>query len=278
VAVYRGYSQAELDAQYDQRTLVPDLARYLARWREETASARRDLPGARGLAYGAGRRQRIDLFGARGPDPRPVLVYLHGGAWRQLSLEESGCLARPFVAAGAIVAAVDFDLVPDVTLDEQVGQSKAAVGWLIANLAELGGDPRNIVLCGHSSGAHLAAMAATGGVRVAGLALVSGCYDLEPVRLSARNDYLRLDPAGAGRNSPIKLLRPGLPPAVIAHGGGELDEFKRQARELAERWRETVGEVALIERAGLNHFDMNADIADTGSPLHRAVRRLMSLA
>ena len=275
--VYRDYDQAQLDAQYDQRTLVPDLAPYIAKWREATTQARDKLPGARNLSYGPSPRQRIDTFGPQS-ETRPVLVFLHGGAWRQLSLEESGYMAPVFVEAGALVASADFDLVPDVTLDGQVAQAKAAVDWLIDHVEDHGGDPQNLVLCGHSSGAHLAAMIATAGTAIAGVAMVSGCYDLEPVRLSARNDYLRLDKEGARRNSPINRLSSGLPPAVIAYGNGELDEFKRQGRDFAAAWRHVGGRIDEIERIGRNHFDMTYDIADPTSPLHRQIRALLGLA
>jgi len=278
MAVYRGYSQDQLNAQYDQRTLVPDLAPYLARWRSGTQEARTKWPEALGLSYGLSPRERIDIFGATERGRRPVLAFLHGGAWHQLSLDESGYIAPAFVDAGVLVASLDFDLVPNVSLDTQVTQAKRAAEWLLANANSYGGDAERLVLCGHSSGAHLAAMIVTTGLPVGGVVMVSGSYDLEPVRLSARNDYLRLDQNGARRNSPAEWLRPGLPPAIVAYGTGELDEFKRQARDFAACWQATGGSIDLIERPGLNHFDMSCDITDPESPLHLAIRRMVAAA
>ena len=278
--IYRDYTQAQLDAQYEQRTLVPDVGAYIKNWAEGTAGAKATLRVHTDIAYGDYADERLDLY-RPDQDAAPVLIFLHGGAWRLLSKDESGYLAPVFVEAGAIVAAVNFSNAPAASLDTIAAQVTRAVRFLRENVASYGGDPKRIYLAGHSSGAQLAAVAMQTEA-VVGAVFVSGAYDLEPIRLSARNEYLHLDEAAASRNSPLLNLQPknlksSLPPAIVAWGGRELDEFQRQGEDFADSW-EVQG--ALAERVFMpdaNHFDMGDAFADPTSRLTRAMFDMMDL-
>ena len=61
--VWRGYQQAELNAQYDQRTLVPDPSPWLDAWREGSKQARRRTAELRvDISYGNRGSERFDLY------------------------------------------------------------------------------------------------------------------------------------------------------------------------------------------------------------------------
>lgn len=270
--VYRGLSQAELDAQYDQRTLVPDAARYMARWAEWSAAA---PPPAGRLRYGEGADEWLDLYGPAGG---PAVLFLHGGAWRQGRAGDFGFVAQGLGADGAQVAVAEFSLAPAVPLARMVDQVRRA-------LVRLAAEAGPVVVAGHSSGAHLAAClldprwrAATGGEPLAGLALVSGVYDLEPVRLSARNAYLSLSQEEAARLSPIETLPERPPPVALAWGDAELAEFVRQSEAFAEALRARGGAVSCVEVAGANHFEMCDAFADPSSAVATLARGLMERA
>lgn len=285
--VYLTYSQAELDAQYNQGTLVPDITPYRERWAAESARVRDALPCQLDVPYGDGLDEKLDIFPAEnGPNGVPVMLYVHGGAWRALSKNESSFPAECFTNAGAAWVATDFTLVPAGTLAEQVRQNRAALTWLWNNARSFGGDPNRIYVAGHSSGAHVAATLVQDNWRrsaglpedvIKGAVLVSGMYDLEPVRLSARNDYLELDELTAARLSPIRNIPERLPPLALFWGAGELDEFRRQPRHFAETlWsREYEAEAAEISDA--NHFDLSFGFADPKSPILRTSLGMMGL-
>lgn len=286
VLVYRGYTQQELDRQYEQRTLVPDVSPYVARWSAGTEAARRELNCRRDVAYGRHAIETLDLYLPPRPGGAPIMVYFHGGAWRRLSKAQSGFAAPPLRSAGACFVVPDFFSAADASLDEMVGQARAAVAWVYENAATFGGNRDRIFVAGHSSGAQLAAMVLADGWRadfglptdlVKGAILASGPYDLEPVRLSARNDYLRLDEAAARRNSPILHIPKEAPEIFVAWGDGELDEFRRQGAVFAEAWRTAGHECEALELAGHNHFDVSDALADGGGPIVVAARRLMGL-
>lgn len=283
--VYRGYTQAELDIQYDQGSLVPDLAPYQAHWAETGESVRRTYDCTSDIAYGSSEREKLDLF--RPTDPQgPVVVMVHGGAWRRLSKAQSAFSAPAMLDAGAGFVALGFDLIDTAPLAEMVRQVRAGVAWLHRNAAQHGFDAERIYLHGFSSGAHLAANVLADGWReeaglpanlVKGAVLCSGPYDLEPVVLSKRSEYLKLDAAGAAAFTPNLHVPRNGPPIVVAWGDGELAEFRRQGAAFAEAWRAAGNPVETIELPGLNHFDACLTFAERDGPLVTAALAQMAL-
>ena len=92
--------------------------------------------------------------------------------------------------------------------------------------------------------------------------LVSGMYDLEPVRLSFRNGFLGLDEVAALRNSSIHHIPQDGPPIIVAYGGEETDEFRRQSQTFAQAWRDKGHQCQLVEMAGRHHYSLTADLSD----------------
>ncbi len=110
-----------------------------------------------------------------------------------------------------------------------------------------------------------------------GALLVSGIYDLEPVRLSARNDYLHLDHAAALRSSPLQQLPATLPPVVIGYGENELAEFRRQSADLAMALRRRGDVCHELDVASSNHFGIGEELANIDSPLLQPMFQIMGL-
>jgi arylformamidase len=283
--VYRGYTQAELDIQYDQGSLVPDLAPYQAHWVETSEAARRDYECVQDIAYGAGEREKLDLY--RPAEPRgPIVVMIHGGAWRRLSKDRAAFSAPVLLDAGAGFVALGFDLIDQVPLAEMVRQVRAGVAWVFQNASEYGFDPERLFVHGFSSGAHLAANVLSDGWRadagvpenlLKGAVLCSGPYDLEPVTLSARSEFLKLDAAGAKALTPNLHIPPNGPPIVVAWGDGELAEFRRQGAAFADAWTRAGNPVETIKLMGANHFDACLTFADPEGPLAAAALSQMGL-
>jgi arylformamidase len=260
--VWRDYDQAGLDAQYDNRAAVPDFRRHLAEYRRRSDAARAALKWTE-LAYGETPAERLDLFAPPRPNA-PVHVFVHGGAWQLLEKEDSAIAAPLVHGAGGLFVALGFASVPAVRLPVMVEQVRRALAWVRRNAAAHGGDPDRITVSGHSSGAHLAAMAASPALR--GALLVSGLYDLEPVRLSYRNQILGLSEAEARSLSPLPLRD-----AIVAAAAGDSDEFRRQSRTYAE----TCG-VPYLEVAGRNHYDVALGFGEADDPVGRALLSLLA--
>ncbi|MCE8005623.1 alpha/beta hydrolase [Aestuariivita sp.] len=262
--VWLDYTQDALNRQYDQASLVPEIGSYMARWAKASERFRRAHPPVT-LRYGDDASAQVDVYPGR-PDA-PVHLHIHGGAWRAMHRRDCGFVARGLSAKGATIVVAGFPLVPHVRLPALVDHIRQACLFTLNHVA--GAHP--LYVSGHSSGAHLASCLMDPDwqtdidldtERFGGFVLASGPYDLEPVRLSARNEYLDLSQDEADRLSPVRRLNATGPRVDVIWGDGELAEFKRQSRAFADK---VAGRGSAHEVAGRNHFDIYSDFEDPTS-------------
>jgi arylformamidase len=264
--VFLEYDQKALDAQYEQRTLVPHADQIIARWGPASDAVRSRIGEPRNERYGPTPIETLDVYG----DGEKAFVFVHGGAWKRQSKRENAFAAEPFVRAGVAFVVLDFALLPSVTLPEMAAQVCRGIEWVRRRLSA------DIVLCGHSSGAHLAACALIKGAAVRSALLVSGIYDLLPVRLSARNDYVRLDETSEHEYSALRHCDRIRCPVTVAWAEHEAAEFYRQSREFSSALKITGTLTEAMVGKNLNHFEMIETLADPGSPLGRAALNMLT--
>jgi len=284
-AVWLDMDQEALNDAYSQSKNAPNAAQVIARYRTNSELARQHLGEPQKLAYGAGDVETLDLYRTDRPDA-PIHIFIHGGAWQQGSAETYGFPAALFVNAGAHYVVPGFSWVQDVgdSLYPIVDQLRRALEWVHQNARRFGGDPARIFLSGHSSGAHLAAVLLTtdwerrglpGDVIKGGLCC-SGIFDLEPVRLSHRGDYIAFTDDMEHDLSPIRHLDKLNAPVIVAYGSYETREFKRQSEEFASAVAATAKPVELIVAENYNHFEVIETLANPHGILGRAVLAQMS--
>jgi arylformamidase len=281
MTVFLQYDQAELDRQYDQRAWAPNAAQVIQRYSDNSDRARVLLGEPRTYSYGGAAAETLDLYPCASARA-PIHVFIHGGAWQRLSKRESAFPAPAFVRAGAHFAALDFGLLPNVTLAEMVGQVRRAIAWLHRNAGTVGADRDCIFVSGHSSGAHLAALLAVTDWQgqfdlpagtVNGVLCASGIYDLRPVRLSARNSYVRVDDETERELSPQRQLASLGCDLIVASAEFDSAEFRRQARDFS-----AAAGVSLIDGMGMNHFEIVETLGDPEGLLGHAALAQMGLS
>lgn len=272
-----GPNDTDLDAEYSPSRVVPGFRSILAEYRRLSDLAKQTLPSELNIRYGDAPGELLHHFPPRRAGS-PLLVYIHGGHWQELSIDDS-CFAAPaLVAHGAGLVAVGYQLAPEGTLDEMVGSVAKALDWVAGNAAALGGTPGTIHAAGSSAGAHLLAMAAGSGpaaasARLAGVVLMSGVYDLSRIRLTYVNDALRLTEQDASRNSPVRFLPIRTDKVIIARGQGETVEYASQHDLLAGALRGTAAQTMVCR--GRNHFDLPLGLGDPADELGLAVLEQM---
>lgn len=285
--VFRAYDQAALERQVNARDTVPDFTIFMKMYAEESARCRAALPCHIGVKYGPSDAERLDIFPAATPGPAPVFVFIHGGYWRLLDASDSSFMAETFTRAGACVVAVNYGLAPATSLAEIVRQCRAAVAWIVNNIAAYGGDPSHLHVSGSSAGGHLAGMILAPGWHdafgigrdaVRSASPLSGLLDLVPVQMSAVNGWINLDPAAALALSPIVQLPDRPVPMAVSYGAHETEEFKRQSECYAAACAARGSDVAVIVEQDTNHFNLPLQFMNPESLLTRAVLRMMGLA
>lgn len=283
-AVWRNYSQPELDRQYNSRGTVPDVGVYLRDYAARTVQAKAHLVCHENLPYGQGPDEIIDIYPAS-QAAAPVMVFLHGGDWRSLSKDDSGFAAPAFVESGATFVTLDFTLVPQATLPQMGAQVRRGLLWLAENVAAYGCDPHRIHIAGHSSGANLVGQClmtdwkkefAARADLIKSAVMISGLGDLEPVRLSFRNQNLKLSQAVAAQVSLLKQMPGTHCPLLVAVGEMETDDYRLQSRELSDYWQTHGNNAELMVLPGRHHFDAVIEWADPSGALFKASRALLN--
>ena len=137
--------------------LMLNLARASA---ADPQGERKEAPReSKDIAYveGGHEQQRLDIYLPSSPGPHPLIVYVHGGAWRGGSKNDQPL--GKLVAQGFAVASVDYRLSTVAPFPAQMHDIKAAIRFLRARAGEYGLDTKRFAIAGSSAGGHLAALA-----------------------------------------------------------------------------------------------------------------------
>ena len=267
-----------LEAEYNNRVLVPDHLAIFERWRCDSLSFRETTPCTLDIAYGEEPLNKLDFFHAK--NSRGTVIFIYGGYWRSLDKADFSFVAKPFIDAGLDVALINYRLCPSVRISEAAGDCRQALVWIIENGGAHDMSVDRIALAGHSAGGHLVAMLyATDwqqlrcnvGNVIGGIAL-SGVYDLEPLIQCSMNADLQLNHHTARAASPVKLESTLTVPLHLAVGADESPAFREQSRLLSEAWPKLCA--APEEILSANHFTVVDFFAQ---PAHQTCQRVLRL-
>ena len=285
--LYREFeTQAQIDAQYNPSLLLAADDNPMLHYVRSAERARARLSSVLNVPYGPTLAETLDIFPASAPYA-PVFVFLHGGYWRALSSKDFSGVALGLHASGITTVVVNYALCPTVAIDEIVRQSRAACAWVFRHIADHGGDPARVAIGGHSAGGQLTAMCLqTEWMRDYGLAqdpfaaaiVVSGLYDLAPLRYSYLQPMIQLDEGTIVRNSPAFGVRSCNTPAWITWGGAETSEFARQSQVFCDAWLAQGNQALLQAQPQANHFTAIHGFEDVGSGLCRWLGQRLGLA
>jgi arylformamidase len=262
--VWLDLTQKELDDAYDNSVWAPNQAQLAARRIRNSDLVRQRLGEPNRFQYGRTPIEQLEVFSPSRADA-PILVFVHGGIAIDFSSVEN--------SNGNLLALAD--------------QVRGAVAWAYRHASEFGGNPGQLYVAGHSSGAHLAAVALTTRWQtdhglpsnvIKGGVCCSGIFDLKPVRLSARSRYIHFTDAIEDALSPQRHIDRLEAPLTLLYGTRESPEFQRQSREFAALARAGNKQVDLIVADEYNHFEILETLGNPYGPFGREVLWRMGLS
>ena len=286
--VWLDMDQAALDAAYDQAVYAPNQKAVHERRILMSAIALQRLSEPEIIPYGSGANHTFDLYRTKGRN-RPLAIYVHGGAWKNGRARDFAGLAELFVNAGAHCAIVDFDLVQDCNGDlrPMMEQVRRATAKICAEASTYNADPARIHVVGHSSGAHMGGCIVTTDWQkdfglsqniLRGGILLSGMYELEPVRRSKRSEYVAFNDDTVEKLSAIRHIDKLHCPLILAYGTLETPEFQRQTREFHAAVSDAGKRADLYIGTGYNHFELLETLANPYGLLGHPALKQMGLA
>jgi acetyl esterase/lipase len=215
---------------------------------------------------------------AAGASKRTALLHLHGGGFRGGS-KEGARLARHMAALGYTGISSQYRLTAEAKWPAQIEDVQTALGWIHANVADLGVESSRVVMFGYSAGGQLSLIAAgmqaqgrTNGAQTP-IAAVVALYP--PTTMERLADGALPEPMAADATdadfaaaSPLTYAREGFPPTVLLHGTADTTVAFESSLEMFQRLRAAGVPAELHAFPGLLHaFDGYPDLAATCAPL-----------
>jgi arylformamidase len=141
-----------------------------------------DVKEMSNISYGSSKKQTLDVYLPNDPKNAPILIMVHGGAWKIGDKEHSKVVTNKvnrWVFKGAIFVSVNYRLLPEADPLKQADDVASAISYVQSHASGWGGDTNKIVLMGHSAGAHLVSLVSADYTKYSGLKPWLGTVSLD---------------------------------------------------------------------------------------------------
>ena len=235
------------------------------------------------ISYGKGPLQKLDVYFIKDRKKlNPIHIFIHGGYWRSLDKKYHSHMAKPFLENNVIFFNINYDLLPKVNLSRIRDEIIEAIVWIYRNSIKFNGNNRNIVISGHSAGAHLVSLML--GIdwtkynlphyAFKGAALISGIYDVEIVCKLDLNEEIKLSREEAKQNTTINKFPIVKFPLLFACGKKEPIEWRQQTIIYHNLLKKFNFNVKLLSNLNENHFSLIDAMAKNKNILFQSMLKL----
>ncbi len=272
-----------LETSFNPRLCVPNYQNYLNVSKSKAKKAQNYLEGFYDIKYGDTPLQNLDVYFNKSKTKLPIHIFIHGGYWRALDKSYHTHMALPFYNKNICFFNINYDLCPKVTLTEIRLQIIKAIVWIFKNAHIYNGDNSNIVLSGHSAGAHLASLMLdtnweSYGLNkqvIKGLALISGIYETKLVVKLEINKEIGLTNTEAENNNPFNIIPKTLIPTIISYGNDEPRLWIEQSKKYIKYLNDLDFKCSEIKCNNNNHFSLIDTLATSN---HILVKKIINLS
>jgi acetyl esterase/lipase len=240
-------------------------------------------------------RHVLDVYRPEGSEGKslPVMFWIHGGGWRAGDKSDVALKPKVLTERGFVFVSTNYRLLPEVTMDELMGDAVRSLGWVHKNIAKYGGDPTRIFVGGHSAGAQMAALLCTDDRYLkresVPFGVLKGCvpvdgdtYDIPKIIMTAEYRqaiYGGKMPTFGHRqkfgNDPEKHVDfsavthvakgKGIPPFLLFYFSGNADT-RAQAQRLESVLKAAGIPATSYGKSDSNHSRLNNDLGKSGDP------------
>lgn len=250
-------------------------------------------------------RQVLDVYWPKEAKNLPVVFWIHGGGWQTGDKSDVQIKPKVFTEKGFLFVSTNYRLLPSVDMTTLIQDVAKSVRWVHDHIAEYGGDPKRLLVMGHSAGAQLAALICTDEryLKAEGLslAITKACvpvdgdtFDIPAIIETAETRWRvhGLPKAKFGHrekfgNDPAKhrdfsavthvSKEKAIPPFFILHVAGHPDTTA-QAVRLGNTLKEAGFPATVFAARESTHSKVNADIGLPEDPATKALFEFLTKA
>jgi acetyl esterase/lipase len=250
-------------------------------------------------------RQVLDVYYPKDGKNLPVVFWIHGGGWQTGDKKDVQLKPRVFTEKGYVFVTTNYRLLPAVDMGTLVRDVAKAVRWTHDHAAEFGGDPKRLLVMGHSAGAQLAALICTDDrylkAEKLSLDIVKGCvpvdgdtYDVPAIIATAEarwkahglpfakfghREKFGNDPEKHKDFSAVTHVAKGknIPPFLVLYVAGHPD-VTAQAQRLGAVMKDAGLSCVLFGARETTHGKINADLGLADDPATKALFEFLDKA
>ncbi len=220
------------------------------------------------VAYGPNAAQKLDVYRPTASGQWPVLIFVHGGSWKDGNKSDYEFIGRACAAQGYLTLVIGYRLLPQNAFPDFVSDVALAVAWANTHAQGYGGLGDQIYIVGHSAGAYNMVLATLNqhymkdahALPVKAVAGLAGPYDFLPLDSpTTKATFGHL--ADLALTQPINFARQDAPPFLLLHGTADTTVFPKNSRSLARHLNASGGKATLIEYEGVSHVGIMLAIA-----------------
>jgi len=257
------------------------------------------------IAYAkeGGNFQTVDVYAPAGAKNLPVVFWIHGGGWHGGDKSDVKLKPQWFMDKGFVFVSINYRLLPAVDMDTLNRDVAKAFGWMEKHIAEYGGDPKRVLVGGHSAGAELAALICTDDhylkAEGAPFSVLIGCvpvdgdtYDVSAIvetEETRRRVHGQPEPKVTHRNefgttaenlhkfSATTHIAKGkdIPPFLVLHVANHPDT-SAQAFRLGAVLKEAGVPATVFGAKNTEHSKLNNDLGEAGDPATGALTEFVA--
>jgi acetyl esterase/lipase len=243
-------------------------------------------------------RQVLDVYSPENAKNLPVVFWIHGGGWQTGDKSSVQLKPKVFTEKGFVFVSTNYRLLPSVDMTTIFRDIARSIRWVHDHIAEYGGDPKRLLIMGHSAGAQLAAIVCTDDrllkAESLSLGIIKGCvpvdgdtfdvpgiievaetrwrvHDLPKAKFGHREKFGN-DPAKHKDYSAVTHVArdKGIPPFLILHVA-EHPDTSAQARRLENVLKAADVPVTVFGARETTHGKINADLGLPNDPATKAL-------
>jgi arylformamidase len=260
----------------------------------QAQDAKKDIP----YADKPDERQVLDIYSPQNAKNLPVVFWIHGGGWQTGDKTDIQIKPQVFMEKGFVFVSTNYRLLPKVDMETLVRDVAKSIRWVHDNIAKHGGDPKRLLVMGHSAGAQLAALICTDDryLKAEGLSLdiTKACVPVDgdtfdiPAIIEVAETRWRVhnlpkakfghrekfgnDPAKHRDFSAVTHVAKdkGIPPFLILHVAGHPDTTA-QALRLGNALKDAGLSATVFAARETTHGKINADLGKADDPATKAL-------